>query len=147
MNDESSNLQIFNESGVDVPLKASKIKPLLNHITAQEHCGFSFVELVYVDEKEIIRINKEHLQREYITDIISFRYDEDSSNSKIEGTLYCCAPRIIEQAEELNEPITEEFLRIFIHGTLHLIGYKDSSPEEKIRMTELEDKYLAYFIK
>ncbi|MEX0720721.1 MAG: rRNA maturation RNase YbeY [Balneolaceae bacterium] len=144
MNDESPILQIFNESGVDIPLQEKKLSQLLEYIEKQEHCRFSFVELVYVDEKEIIRINSEYLQREYITDIISFRYDEDQSNSQIEGTLYCCAPRIKEQAREFDESVSRELLRIFIHGLLHLIGFEDKASAEKKQMTALEDHYLAY---
>lgn len=100
------------------------------------------LELVYVTEENIIKINREFLDRAYVTDIISFRYDEDKTNAAIEGTLYCCAPRIQEQSEEFAESEEQEFKRIFIHGLLHLIGYEDGSKEQKKKMTSLENKYL-----
>lgn len=145
MNNESSILQIFNESDVKIPLNKARATSILKLISEAERVGFNLVELVYVDEQEIVRLNKEHLNRYYVTDIISFRYDEgqeNGDNSAIEGTLYCCAPRIAEQSAEFKEPVEREFQRIFIHGLLHLAGYEDSSKEEKARMTDLENKYL-----
>jgi len=139
-------LQIFNESLVNIPLDQSSAQSLLSLIEEHEEVTYSFVELVYVDEEEIVRINKEHLDRDYITDIISFRYDEQPGSDKnIEGTLFCCAPRILEQAGEFEEPASKEFKRILIHGLLHLIGYDDQTNDEKNTMTALEDKYLSLF--
>ncbi|MFP8488447.1 rRNA maturation RNase YbeY [Gracilimonas sp. Q87] len=137
-------LQSFNESSVNVPLDQPTAQKILSLIEVHEKVVYSFVELVYVDEEEIIRINNEHLDRDYVTDIISFRYDEESDgDQEIEGTLFCCAPRIKEQAQEFGESAEREFERILIHGLLHLIGYNDQTEEEKRSMTELEDKYLA----
>ncbi|MEX0844064.1 MAG: rRNA maturation RNase YbeY [Balneolaceae bacterium] len=145
MNNESSILQIFNESDEKVPLTQAKAQSILAIISEHEQADFALVELVYVNEQEIVGINKEHLGRYYVTDIISFRYDdgEESKNrTAIEGTLYCCAPRIIEQSAEFKEPVEREFQRIFIHGLLHLIGYEDDSDAKKSKMTDLENKYL-----
>lgn len=137
-------LQSFNESSVNVPLDQPTAQKILSLIEVHEKVVYSFVELVYVDEEEIIRINNEHLDRDYVTDIISFRYDEESGgDQEIEGTLFCCAPRIKEQAQEFGETAEREFKRILIHGLLHLIGYDDQTEEEKRSMTELEDKYMA----
>lgn len=146
MSNESSFLQIFNESDENISLSQLKAESILKIISTHEKAGFSMIELVFVSEEEIVRINKEHLNRYYVTDIISFRYDdgiENQDNTAIEGTLYCCAPRIIEQSAEFKEPMEREFQRIFIHGVLHLIGYDDSTEAQKASMTDLENKYLA----
>lgn len=146
MSSESPILQIFNESDEKIPLKQAKATTILDKLAENENATFSAIELVYVDEQEIVRINKEHLNRYYVTDIISFRYDdglESEDNTAIEGTLFCCAARIIEQSAEFKEPVEREFQRIFIHGLLHLIGYQDSKENDKAKMTELENKYLA----
>lgn len=140
-----SPIEIFNTSGLEIPVTESEAAFLLNTISKDQECAYSFVEVVFVDEKEIVRINKEFLNRDYITDIISFRYDDNATNTEIEGTLYCCAQRISEQAAEFSESTKEEFIRIVIHGLIHLIGYDDQTPEEKAEMTKLEDKYLKAF--
>lgn len=136
-------LQIFNTTNLDLPCKETDCRELFELIAEHEKASFSLVEVAYVDETEIVRINKEFLQRDYITDIISFRYDENEDATDIEGTLYCCLPRIISQADEFNEPKEKECLRILTHGLLHLIGYNDQTESEKNEMTRLEDLYLS----
>ncbi|MEX0770410.1 MAG: rRNA maturation RNase YbeY [Balneolaceae bacterium] len=137
-----SVLQVFNPSYFDLPIDESTLLNILAQIEQGEKAAFSLLEVVYVDEDEIIRINQKYLDRDFITDIISFRYDEGEANQSIEGTLYCCAPRIAEQASEFGASRAEEFYRVFIHGLLHLIGYDDQSNVEKEQMTLLEDQYL-----
>jgi len=128
-----------------VPVSISELNRITKIIENEEKVQFHHIELVYVKEEDIVEVNKEYLNRDYVTDIITFRYDEDESNSSIEGTLFCCAPRISEQSLEFNVDQKEEYLRIFIHGLLHLLGYKDESEEEKSIMTGLENKYLDKF--
>ena len=143
MDNALSPIEIFNTSGLDLPFEESEAAFLLSEVSADQNCTFSFVEVVFVDEKEIVRINKEFLERDYVTDIISFRYDEDESNQEIEGTLYCCAQRIQEQSKEFSDSAKEEFLRVIVHGLIHLVGYDDQTPEEKAEMTRLENTYLS----
>lgn len=144
MADKQPDIQIFNETDMDIPLSTSTFETVVSSLSKSEDCSFQFVEVVYVDEEEIVRINKEHLEHNYVTDIITFRYDDSAANSAIEGTLFCCAPRIREQAKEFNESPEEEFLRIYIHGLLHLAGYEDKTDEQKQQMTAREDFYLDH---
>ena len=139
---EEANIEIFNESGIPIPITDEDAAFLVLSISAHQKCKYEFVEVVYVDETEIVRVNAEFLKRDYVTDIISFRYDDDTSNQAMEGTLYCCAQRITEQAKEFADSTRQEFLRVLIHGLIHLIGYDDSTPEEKQEMTNLEDYFL-----
>ena len=139
-----SKLEVFNDSGIELPASQSEFNALLEIIESDQKVGFRYVEIVFVDEEEIVRVNKEFLQRDYITDIISFRYDDDPAlNDAIEGTLYCCPPRIREQAKEFADNVKQEFLRVVVHGLIHLIGYDDQSEEEKKEMTRLENMYLS----
>ena len=142
MADELPDIQVFNQTSLSIPLDQSFCQEVAKQLSVQEECSFNFVEVAYVDEDEIIRINSEHLDRDYITDIITFRYTDSDQNQNIEGTMFCCAPRIIEQAQEFEESTDREFLRIFIHGLLHLTGYEDQSQEQKERMTQREEFYL-----
>ena len=143
MPESEADIQIFNQTDTALPLAQSSYAKIAALIADHEDCSFNFIELVYVDEEEIVRINKEHLERDYITDIITFRYDESEHYTAIEGTLFCCAPRIKEQAMEFSESEENEFARIFIHGLLHLAGYDDQSEEAQRVMTEKENFYLT----
>ncbi|MBO6535760.1 MAG: rRNA maturation RNase YbeY [Balneolaceae bacterium] len=135
-------IQLFNTSGIEIPILETDAIFLLNAVSKHFEVDFELVEVVYVDEAEIQRINTEYLKHEYVTDIITFRLDEQQTDSTIEGTIYCCAQRIFEQAEEFDQQPRTEFLRVLIHGLIHLNGYNDQTPEEKKEMTRLEDHFL-----
>jgi len=141
--DFDQNEQLIVHYGEETaPVEEKVLTNILQHVEKEQKAEFLSIELVYVDEKGIVAINKEHLGREYVTDIISFRYDEREDLKAIEGTLYCCAPRITEQSHEFGTPKSQEFYRIFIHGLLHLTGFNDQTEEEKAAMTMLENHYL-----
>lgn len=135
-------LSVTNTSGLDVPVKKQDLIKLVDSLEHHEQVKFRFIELVYINEEKIKEVNQEYLEKTYITDIITFRYDEDSFNRNIEGTLFCCSPRIAEQSREVGSPEVTEFYRIFIHGLLHLAGYDDQTEEQKSAMTARENHYL-----
>ncbi len=138
------DIEVFNESGLDIPIKTEEFCRLADSICKGEMKNISWLELVYVDENGIVDVNKRFLGRSYITDVITFSYsDEDQNIREIEGTIYMCNQRIREQSSELNTSVEEEFKRIFVHGVLHLCGYNDDSSESKDKMTTLENKYLS----
>lgn len=139
-------LTVTNASGLNLPVDEDQLIKLMSFVEERENVVFKEIEAVYVDEAEIIEINKKYLDHDYVTDIITFRYDEQD-NQAIEGTLYCCAPRIIEQSKEFGTDVESEFLRVFIHGLIHLSGYDDKTEEEKSIMTELENYYLEQLTK
>ena len=138
-------VQIFNISGISIPIKESDAIFISKLVQAHQKCEFELIELVFVDEQEITRINNTYLNHNYVTDIITFRLDDGIDNSAIEGTIYCCAKRISEQASEFNQTQKDEFLRVMIHGFIHLIGYSDQTLEEKKTMTTLEDYFLDLY--
>lgn len=142
---ELPGIILFNQTSLPIPHEQSFYTTIAKQLSEKEKCSFNFVEVVYVDEEEIVHINSTHLDRDYITDIITFRYDDSDEYQDIEGTMFCCAPRIIEQSQEFDESINREFLRVYIHGLLHLAGYEDQSAEDKKEMTQKEEYYLDLF--
>jgi len=136
----SVEIIVDNTSDVEVSVDEDVVADIAELLQDNENARFALIEVVFVDEDEIVKINTEHLQHDYVTDIITFHYHEE--NEPIEGTLFCCAPRIAEQAAEFDAEPETEFVRIVIHGMLHLCGYEDSTPDDKNRMTELENTYL-----
>lgn len=139
---KETDVQFYNESGRPVPVDERIARKCISEVARQDACSFNLVELVYVDEEKIREINHEHLGRDYVTDIITFRYDEEGNKIGIEGTLFCCARRISEQALEYEQEEETEFMRVLIHGLLHLAGYDDQSEEDRRQMREREDFYL-----
>lgn len=140
--DEVQKPELINQTDFDLPVEQPLLLEVLQLFEERYQIHFQTVELVYVDENEIARINHEHFQKSYVTDIITLQYHEKGSVD-IEGTLFCCAPRIKEQSEEFGTDIRQEFYRVYIHGLLHLCGFDDQSPEQKREMSALEDHFLG----
>jgi rRNA maturation RNase YbeY len=84
-------------------------------------------------------MNQDHLDHDYYTDIITFNYNQDN---KVSGDLFISIDRIRDNANKISITFEQELKRVMIHGVLHLIGYNDSSEEEKTEMRNQEDMCL-----
>ncbi len=104
----------------------------------EEHTEESIVG-VYCGNKMIQRINREFLGHDYPTDTITFRYNK---GREIEGEFYISLDVIKENAAKFNVDFQDELLRVTFHSVLHLIGYNDQSPEDRVAMQAKEDFYL-----
>ena len=142
---DSKNFHLFNTTQLEFPVSKETINTLFEAFIQRHSCVIEFIEIVLVDETEIKRINREYLNKDYVTDIISFHYHDRSEYSdklkipSLEGTMYCCLTRIIEQSAEFNVDIKTECLRIVVHGLLHILGFEDATQEQKKTMTLEED--------
>jgi len=85
-------------------------------------------------------MNKEFLQHDYNTDIITFDLTEDPS--VISGDLFISLERVVENAITFETTVTKELHRVMIHGVLHLCGYSDKSKVKQKEMRSREDFYL-----
>ena len=137
-------IRLFNTTDGFLPLDESNLQECVDCIETFEDVEFAMVEAVFVDETEIRRINREYLDHDYVTDIITFPYHNAAEDlPSLEGTLYCCRDRVVEQAKQHREEQQIECCRIIIHGLLHLAGYSDESETKKQRMTDRENFYLS----
>lgn len=136
----------------DVALKLQHKQVLKNWIkaTAAEH-GKKIGEINYVfcSDEYLLQINKEYLNHDYYTDIITF--DNSESVSVIDADIYISVDRVGENSKnnllvDKGSSFENELYRVMIHGILHLLGYKDKSKEEAIAMRKLEDECLKKLI-
>lgn len=102
----------------------------------------SEIGIVFVDERKIKDLHKKYLQRDYITDVISFRLDEEEG--RVEGEVYVCIDQAKRQAREYGVSFRQEVSRLVIHGILHLLGYDDSTREQRSVMKKKEDAYVEH---
>ena len=98
------------------------------------------IAYIFVDDEEILRVNREYLQHDYYTDIITFDYTEGDT---ISGDLFISLDTVRTNAEQFDKPYEEELHRVIIHGILHLCGINDKGPGEREQMEAAEDKALA----
>ena len=97
------------------------------------------VAYVFVDDAEILRVNRQYLQHDYYTDIITFAYCEGDT---ISGDLFISLDTVRSNAAELGVPYGQELRRVIIHGILHLCGINDKGPGEREIMEAAENKAL-----
>ena len=98
------------------------------------------IAYIFVDDEEILRVNREYLQHDYYTDIITFDYTEGDT---ISGDLFISLDTVRTNAEQFDKPYEEELHRVIIHGILHLCGINDKGPGDREIMEAAEDKALA----
>ena len=116
-----------------------KIKSWIVSFSNKENRGTGDINIIFLDDEKLRKINIEYLSRDYYTDIITFDYSEGSILS---GDIFISVERVKENAERFNVDRNSELLRVIIHGILHLIGYTDTSDSEKQKMRLMEDKCL-----
>lgn len=97
------------------------------------------VGYMFVDDEKILEINKEYLQHDYYTDVITFDYDEDDV---VNGDIVISLDTVRTNAELFNKAYEDELYRVIIHGILHLCGLNDKGPGEREIMEKAENKAL-----
>lgn len=132
----------------------NSIEPILKKILKKHKITYGSVGIVFMNNEDIQSINNKLLNHDYPTDVISIRYDLDDDyiarpkpstfdKSKfIEAEIYIGVEVAQENAKIYKVSLTNEILRLCIHGTLHLVGFDDSTPEDKDKMTYYEDYYI-----
>ncbi|MDQ7947216.1 MAG: rRNA maturation RNase YbeY [Pedobacter sp.] len=105
--------------------------------------GFQLDQLNFIlcSDAYLLRINQDYLQHDDYTDVITF--DNSEALKIIVGDIFISIDRIKENAATFNVPFLRELCRVMIHGTLHLLGYKDKAKADKLTMTAKEDEYLG----
>lgn len=99
-------------------------------------------ELAYIfcSDEKILEINKQYLQHDYYTDIITFDYTE---HDRISGDIFISVDTVKSNAEKYNVSYMDELHRVIIHGVLHLCGIDDQDEEQQAEMRSEENKALA----
>lgn len=105
--------------------------------------------IVIVEEEKIREINREYRNKDSVTDVISFAFEEKDNivynNFRLIGEIYICAKRAKEQADEYGHTFRREICYLTVHGLLHLLGYDHMTEEDKMAMRNLEEKVLEEY--
>jgi len=104
-------------------------------------CGT--ITIVLCSDDQLLEVNRQFLQHDYYTDIITFQYTD---NQKVSGDLMISLDRVIENARTFKVSTEKELHRVMIHGVLHLCGYKDKRKTDKELMTKKENTYLRKLV-
>ncbi len=121
------------------------IKAFIEKLIKKEGGVLSDINYIFCSDKFLLQMNRDFLQHDYYTDIITFGLSE--KNQPIEAEIYISIDRVKDNALSLGVAYKEEMLRVIFHGALHLCGYKDKTKSEISAMRAKEDQYLQLFAK
>ncbi len=131
----------YNADGVKMPkLRRRDTSAWIKAVAATYGRKVGEIGYLFCDDEKILEVNREYLQHDYYTDIITFDYDEDDI---ISGDLVISLDTVRTNAEQFGKTYEEELYRVIIHGILHLCGINDKGPGEREIMEAAENKALA----
>jgi len=119
----------------------TKIRSWITATIAEEGYQLSELNFILCSDAYLLRINQDYLQHDDYTDVITF--DNSEELKTIVGDIFISVDRIKENAQQFGSDSLTELCRVMIHGTLHLLGYKDKTKAAKTQMTAKEDYYLT----
>jgi probable rRNA maturation factor len=135
-----ASINFFTEDTNYILKNKRKLKAwIASAITAE---GYALQELNFIlcSDDYLLRINQDYLDHDTYTDVITF--DNSEALKTIVGDIFISIDRVQENAKEIKVSTINELCRVMIHGTLHLLGYKDKTKAAKTAMTAKEDHYL-----
>ena len=135
-----SSIQFFFEDIRPLKIKKNHIKNQVKRLILNELKAPGVISVIFCSDNYLLEVNKQYLNHDYFTDVITFNYVEDSV---ISGDLFISVDRVKENADIFNKALYNEIYRVVFHGVLHLIGYNDKTDEEKRVMRCKEDYYLS----
>ena len=116
------------------------------------------IEISFVDEAEIQRLNRELRNIDKVTDVLSFPaldlergkaikkaaypFEIDEDGRLLIGSIAICIKRAREQAEEYGHSYERELHYLIVHGIMHCLGYDHIEEKDKEQMREQEEKIL-----
>lgn len=114
----------------------------ISNVISSENKKEGDINYIFCDDEYILEINKQYLDHDYYTDIISFDY---SVGNELHGDIFVSIERVRENAIEFDVTFDEELKRVLAHGVLHYCGYKDKTEEEELIMRFKEDEKIKMF--
>lgn len=119
----------------------SRLETLVRDVVQGEALELRHVSIVCGDHDTVRQLNREYLDHDYNTDVLSFSLSD--AEDVVEGEVYVDLDTASERHEEFGATFHEEVARYVVHGVLHLTGYDDATEPQKLHMRELEDVYLS----
>lgn len=115
----------------------------LSDVCQQEGKSLGDLSLIFCSDEYLLKMNVEHLNHDYYTDIITFDYSEGTT---VCGDLFISLDRVRDNAASMDELFHVERNRVVVHGLLHLIGYGDKSNAESVVMRSKENEALKLIV-
>lgn len=120
-----------------------QLKDFLRKLFKKEGVALDALRYIFCSDDYLLEINRQYLQHDYYTDIITFNLAEP--RVPVQGEIYISIDRVRDNARQFNSTLTEELHRVIFHGALHLCGYKDKTRKEETLMRSRETECIARY--
>lgn len=121
-------------------IKRRQTTSWLRQVAATYGMTIGDVAYIFCDDTKILEVNRQYLNHDYYTDVITFDYTKGTT---INGDIFISLDTVRSNSERLNTPYNEELHRVMAHGILHLCGINDKGPGEREIMENAENKALS----
>jgi probable rRNA maturation factor len=118
------------------------LKQWIQAVTKSKKRKTGEITFIFCSDAYLLTINKNYLNHDTYTDIITFDYSKENKALPISGDIFISIERVKENAIKFSNSFENELHRVLIHGVLHLLGYADKTKAAKTEMTKQEDRYL-----
>lgn len=130
----------YQTEGVQMPaIKKRETTEWIKAVAATYEKRIGEIAYIFCSDEKILEVNRQYLQHDYYTDIITFDYCE---GNRLSGDLFISLDTVKTNAEQFHTTFEEELHRTIIHGILHLCGINDKGPGEREIMEAAENKAL-----
>lgn len=136
-------INFFFEETDEFDVSGLNVEKNIETVLANENRTLGEVNYIFCSDEYLLNINKQYLNHDYYTDVISFDYSEDGI---ISGDIFISVDTVKDNAKEYEVEFKKELARVMVHGVLHFIGYKDKTDEDAKLMRQKENQYLPLFI-
>jgi len=113
----------------------------LESIVSENQKELGDLNYIFCSDDHLLEINRDHLNHDYYTDIITFNNSE--TEDTLEADIFVSVDRVRENAPHHKVTFENELSRVLVHGLLHLLGYNDKTESETKRMREKETAYIS----
>jgi len=120
------------------------LRTWLQRVAQKEQKKISALNYIFCSDEFLLSMNKEHLNHNTYTDIITFGYSAKGAVD-ITGDIFISIDRVKENAKTYQTSFQDELRRVLSHGLLHLCGYKDKTSADKANMREKEESALSLY--
>ncbi|MDQ1772962.1 rRNA maturation RNase YbeY [Labilibaculum sp. A4] len=117
-----------------------RLSEWINRVVVNNSFEIGEINYYFCSDNYLLEMNREHLNHDYFTDIITFDY---TVADIVSGDLFISVDTVLDNAKEYGCEYLQELHRVMIHGVLHLMGIDDKTDEDQEIMTQKEDESLA----
>ena len=134
------NINYFNFDQTNHPI-SDEINEWIQRCLVELALVTEQINYVFCTDEELLTVNKEFLNHDYYTDIITFDL-RDNTEDPLLADIFISLERVNDNAQNNNIENSLELKRVMIHGILHICGYSDKTPESTAVMREKENHFI-----